>query len=566
MSDLLPAEVTVTDLPNGVRYRLPSRKWGQVALLGLGAVVGGLVGTAFLSFWVWAVGYHLPATAGLQAADGMLLLFMAFGLWMLLMAVRTAAGGLSRIFGHSEVELRDGTLRGLECWGPLRWGWRRPVAGLLRFDVRDAMQEERPGRVYEEARAATEYNVITAVWDAGADEKPRQLARGYPRDWLVPLARDLARRCQLAAQDDSTRPARAAPAIDVAEEPLPNQAGFVDLLKRPDDSRILVGRTGAGLTLTLPRKTFGRQHAVLTVTGDRLRVEQPKRFGDGYREWTCRQLATIRVGRIIDSEGPDTFQVQIEPFPGEGKRVRLTLTGEAEARWLATTLRRALGMPDDAAGMAAPFRERAEQPAGSKVIPEQLAQGVKLVVPPVGFRHPNVRYYGLLGLGYLAVALVGGGLLYAFLVLGGIEHDAKGFLHALWLVPALFGIGALGALGEVVKRARRHAVLAVVQDKLLVEQTNFYGTRHQEWRRSQVDDVRVGDTLEGRVSNVRARQAALDRTEPTWELHIHVAGGEVVRLLDGYDDADLQWLATVLRRALQLPAAPNPSRPGVPVP
>src|SRR5262245_45230660 len=104
MSDLLPAEVTITELPNGVRYRLPGRRWGQVALLGLGAVVGGLVGTVFLSFWVWAVGYHLPANAGAEAADGMLLVFVVFGLLMLLMAVRTAASGLSRIVGHSEIE------------------------------------------------------------------------------------------------------------------------------------------------------------------------------------------------------------------------------------------------------------------------------------------------------------------------------------------------------------------------------------------------------------------------------------------------------------------------------
>src|SRR5215204_2485355 len=49
--------------------------------------------------------------------------------------------------------------------------------------------------------------------------------------------------------------------------------------------------------------------------------------------------------------------------------------------------------------------------------------------------------------------------------------------------------------------------------------------------------------------NPRTCQAVHDRTDPTWELQVHLAGGEIVRLLDGYSDAELQWLATALRRA-----------------
>jgi hypothetical protein len=78
MSHGLPAEVSLTELPDGVRYRLPGRKWGHVACLGLGALVVGLLGVSFMSFWLWAVGFHLPAN-GPQAADGMLLIFLALG-------------------------------------------------------------------------------------------------------------------------------------------------------------------------------------------------------------------------------------------------------------------------------------------------------------------------------------------------------------------------------------------------------------------------------------------------------------------------------------------------------
>jgi hypothetical protein len=536
VSDRLPPQVAITELLDGVRYRLPGRPWGLPALLGLGAVVAGLVGTAFMSFWLWAVGSNL-LNGGFQAGDGIELVFLAAGGWMLLMLVRVGIRGLSRLVGHNEIELRDGTLRGLECWGPVRWGRKRAVDGLVRFDVRDALPEERPGRVYEEPRAAAEFNVLTAVWD-GAE---LSLARGYPRDWLVPLAADLARRCEFADRRESD-----APAIPVAEEPLPNPAGFVDLLEQPVDSRVVVEQLGAELRLTLPRATFGRQHTVLTVAADRLRVEQH----GGEQEWTRPQLADVRVARLIDSEGPDTFQVHIDPHPGEGQRVRLASTGEAEARWLATILRRVLAMPDADDGPA-PFRERPNAPTGCRIVEEPLSRGVQFVIPPAGLRHPNVRYYFILGLGYLAVALVVGTVLQ--FIFDEVDDEVRKSLSLLWFVPILFGLGAIGGVEEAIRRARRQVTLTVAGDTLSVRQTSLYGTRQREWPRFRIADVRVGDTLEGRRIGPRTRRAVLDRSDPTWELHIHVKDGTIVRLLDGYGDADLQWLATALRRALGEP-------------
>src|SRR5437763_482206 len=85
------------------------------------------------------------------------------------------------------------------------------------------------------------------------------------------------------------------------------------------------------------------------------------------------------------------------------------------------------------------------------------------------------------------------------------------------------GVGAGGgAPGEAVKRARRDSTLTAIGDTLLVRQTGLFGTRQREWRRSRIADVRVGHTLEGRVASLRTRRAILDRTDPTWELHIHL--------------------------------------------
>jgi hypothetical protein len=540
MSEPLPPDVVVTELPDGVRYRLPGRPWGTPAWMGLGALVGGLLGVAFLSFWLWGVGSSLLLPGGPQAGDGMLYVFLALGGMMLLMCLRLAVRGLSRLVGHNEIELRGGTLRGFECWGPVRWDRHLPAAGLVRFDVRDALPDERPGRVYEQPGAAAEYNALVAT--GGGIELP--LARGYPRAWLTPLAADLARRCRLPDER----------AIAVAEEPLPNPAGFVDLPDQPEESRVFVDRTADELILTLPREAFGRQHATLTVLGDRLRVERG-RAGDG--EWARRQLADVRVARLIDSEGPDTFQVHIDPHPGEGKRVRLTLRGEAEARWLATTLRRALGMTDDDGDEPLPFLERPERPADCRIIEEPLARGVQFVIPPAGFGHPDVRRYLLLALAFLGAAAGVSAFLQFVLGPDGPDADVRDSLRFLWLFPGLLALGLVGAVEEVVRRARRHATLGVVGETLLVRQSNLYGTREREWPRSRVADVRVGHTLEGRsLLGPRTRRAVLDRSDPIWELHIHLTGGEVVRLFDGYGDADLQWLATALRRALAVPASP----------
>lgn len=315
---------------------------------------------------------------------------------------------------------------------------------------------------------------------------------------------------------------------------------------QPAASRVVVETTPTGLRLTLPRPTFGRRHAVVTIDGDRLRVEQRGRAD----EWAGRQLLDIHVARLIDSEGPDTFQVHVDPHPGEGKRVRLAAADRAEADWLAALLRHTLGMPEATNGPT-PFLERAEPPAGCPIGEEPRPDGVVFVIPPMGFRHSNVRYYALLGLGYLALALVVGGFLCVADDLVRIGNGIDDILQFVWLVPALGVIGFVGAVEEVVRRAGRHATLTVTGDRLAVEQTNLYRTRRREWPRSRIGDVRLGSNLEKRrLIGPRTRRMLLDQGDPTWELHVHLRGGERVRLFDGYGDADLQWLATALRRAL----------------
>jgi hypothetical protein len=98
------------------------------------------------------------------------LIFLAVGLWMLVMAVSLGGRGLFLLAGHSEIELRRGVLAGIERLGWLRWSWRRPVAGLGRFDIRDVMMEQGSVRVYASVAAAVKHNSIVPIW--GTDCAP----------------------------------------------------------------------------------------------------------------------------------------------------------------------------------------------------------------------------------------------------------------------------------------------------------------------------------------------------------------------------------------------------------
>jgi hypothetical protein len=213
--------------------------------------------------------------------------------------------------------LRGGVLAGIERLGWLRWSWRRPVAGLDRLLVRDAMMERGLVRVYENASAAVQENVIVAMWgnESGPDVEQKQLSPGYPRCWLLPLANDLARRCRVSEAEDGIL--RTTP-IAVSAEPEPNRAGFVETLEQPARSKIAIQQDAGKLTITIPPRWFGWGEAVFIASDSELVIMRRKLFGAERYQWSRQQLADIRIGCIHDSEGPDTPELQIQPHPGEG--------------------------------------------------------------------------------------------------------------------------------------------------------------------------------------------------------------------------------------------------------
>ena len=122
-------------------------------------------------------------------------------------------------------------------------------------------------------------------------EKRRRLGWGYPRDWLVPIAEDLARHCRLATAEVSARITAPAAAIPVSAEPLPNSVGFVEHLEQPANSHFHVETVDGLLRLSFLKKL------ALEVEGDTLRVRQGKMFGVA-RFVVARAIGRGACGRV----------------------------------------------------------------------------------------------------------------------------------------------------------------------------------------------------------------------------------------------------------------------------
>jgi hypothetical protein len=134
-----------------------------------------------------------------------------------------------------------------------------------------------------------------------------------------------------------------------------------------------------------------------------------------------------------------------------------------------------------------------------------------------------------------------------------LEGPDDGVPSMWWLLLGGVGLAAVIFLLDAANRAWQHAILGVVGDTLVVREMNLLRTRQRRWPRQRIADIRVGPSVPREVSDPELLQAALDQLVLTWDLQIHLKGDTIVHLLDDYGEKDLQWVATVLRRALRVP-------------
>lgn len=169
-------------------------------------------------------------------------------------------------------------------------------------------------------------------------------------------------------------------------------------------------------------------------------------------------------------------------------------------------------------------------PPGSRIVCERTAKGLSITVSPVGIWRGSA---GLFPWGLMVVVFG------SLVALQTRTEPLSGTDILLMLIFLLVGIGLmLGGLHV----GRRRAVLAVIGDRLLVLQTGLFGSQHGEWWRADLEDVRVGTS------------GATVNHEAVLELQIYPRNGQKFGVLAGWDQAELEWLAEVLRRFLRLDA------------
>ncbi len=161
--------------------------------------------------------------------------------------------------------------------------------------------------------------------------------------------------------------------------------------------------------------------------------------------------------------------------------------------------------------------------------------GVSLRVPPVGFfGAPAVRASVIFTIVWLV--FIGGFTVFAVIgVVGG--GNKQGWLFPLFTLP--FWAAGIGMAIYDVHLAKREAILDVIGGTLLVTHKGLRGVKQHEWQQGQVKAIRCGPS--GTSVN----------DKPLMQLQIEPHEGKPTRLLTGRDEAELRWMAQVLRLALQ---------------
>ena len=179
-----------------------------------------------------------------------------------------------------------------------------------------------------------------------------------------------------------------------------------------------------------------------------------------------------------------------------------------------------------------------EQPAGSRVQVEERGAGVRLVVPPAGLWRGSwgLFFFALVWCGFMVffTTLTGASMFKG----GGIEWGLMAFLAAFWAI-------GIGLLVGAIHMGRRSATLEADAGRLRVETRGLFGTKQREWPRAELSAIRAG------ASGIEVNE------RPVIELQVHPSSGKKVGLLGGRKGDELRWLATRLRRALNVPARKN---------
>jgi hypothetical protein len=393
----LPPEIVIEPLfPEGTRFILPRRDLGKARWVGLAPIVIGLLFCIVPLSWAWELAQAMPG----GGFDPFLALFLLFLLPFVGGGLVPIAIGLAAVFGHSEVEVRDGKLRSSERIGFLRWSRAKQLEQVHRLVVRQPTRPERRSK-------NDPFSDLVGIWVETDRPKPWIITPGYPRSWLEPLAQELAKLCNTP---DPLR-SMSEPEADEIEAVVAEEENVLpeisDRYDQPTGSKIICEQSPGRLTFNVPRAGvlhgsskglfwfaaiwcvfisvftvpwvfnlgnmavvemtmllgmlaifwavgmglllfsihLGRRRAAIAAVGQQLMVLQTGLFGSKSYEWTRDEISSIGVGPSgMSINNVPVLELQITS--ADGKKLGLLAGRDTEElAWMATLLREALDLP-----------------------------------------------------------------------------------------------------------------------------------------------------------------------------------------------------------------------------
>jgi hypothetical protein len=399
MEPILPGEIRVADELDGTRYVLPKRRLGKAGrTVGIVLVAFGLFATAFMLFWM-----GMPISEGLGEEGAIrwpLILFGLLGLPGLVVAVCMVVVGISLLcnLSHSEVFVTRESLVSVERAGFLRWRRRRSLDAIDSLVISEALEvKDDSGR-----RRTIFGDDVGGLRVEGAAIKPMWIAPAYPLEVVHKLSEMLVDSVD-ARVGGLLR--RAEDEIAVVTEK-PGEGADDELFEQPDDSNAVLQQLEDGVAVTIPPRgvwkgskglfffslawngivllivsvmffaagkdpppwpawlflgffvavgvgfflaavNMGTRRALLAAAAGTFAFRRSGIFGTRERRWRAGEIRAIRVGSS-GMEVNDAPVLELQVVPREGRKIGLfSERSDDELRWIATLLRRELGVPSE---------------------------------------------------------------------------------------------------------------------------------------------------------------------------------------------------------------------------
>lgn len=289
----------------------------------------------------------------------------------------------------------------------------------------------------------------------------------------------------------------------------------------------------------------GRTYAEIAVSGGALSVVERCGIFRWTRRWklgATPQLVvasfTPRRDRIMHGENEAFCALQVDDVP----KPWIVTIGYPRTLLMDAARRIAAALPRTGSAAALPILVREirnndlvdepevspVQPAGSNAIMQDVPGGLAITFPPAGLMK-GTRGFFLFSLLWLVFSLTG---FLAFAMAESVDGSRAG----AFLMMSLFVAIGLGMLAISIHLGRRQVVLIALADRFAFSQTSPLRRSQAHVAREDIATIRVGP------SGVEVN----DR--PVMQLQVVRKTGQSVGLLGGRDLAELQWLASLLRR------------------